>query len=1125
MRSKKIRDNIAELVLLCRASAGYFAKTLKVLVGQKEARHFRTNRTLREHRYSTLRSAMETIGSHPIVTSAIIAALYAVTCVWTWLAPLPGPAAPEGIDDFFRDFHSLNMALLGVQAAFIGLVFPLAIAFVGLLNQGSASFATRLTIYFEESAARLVGVSSLLLCVVIVLQLPFAGVFPVRVVAAGAVLNLLWLSLNVAAMGFFLFTTIAFVRPAQRDPITRSYVANVSWRYELRALLRANSWENASAYGHLPAGDDDGEVFDEGCRASIYCSPIFNSDTPLAIRKLGRGYVLDDIRFGVLRPIAAAWLTAVRHSSEARRVSLSFPVLPGEVYKGDVALARSARPLGWGGRAALRLGFRFRRQSRPPFQVADTATLLKEMVADLLSLADLRQVEEFGAQLDAVADFHAFFYLIAQATDEDFNFSQLGATWTKSVALKWALQYRDLQRRAAERLGDEPGVFARCCYLPARIYERCRNSVSPVALAPLLSVSDNLFHHLMVWAIAEHRNETGQTPDAGKAFMLIRLGTAHAGAWRNIVAGRERILDAILQWPKGDAPDWTELCRHNVNSIDHLRLVAEMVGRSAWSGDKLAVLWSVDLLLGWIERAERNWPVNVHTWTTLWPQALTLDLFAVEWHDIETLPITTTDSPVAPRDVYAAIVRNVWRDYIVAVATVCIHWCFEFGAGGAAGMAARMLLARQRYDEGASSGRVAEPADANAILIAILRMVGAGGPFTKSYSSRFEGFAERLDELRREPWVSMRIYISNGGLGFAALYREHALAMMARINPASQAAVDDALRRMLVNGDDATKRRREEYLRALLAALATIDRAVADPILVALIADNQTADFEPRLSAVRSLLEKSIEVLETHRLQAIRQADIDPARLREIAVAAAKLAFSKQTGAFPIHLFAVVEIVPDLLTTFTLRSLNQEKGAYTNPPMAHPVSNEERWWSETMRDQVANIIWRDVLQTTPFETLTGTSPDEYWVSVKRGAANIRAVGGEPILIVSSSMEPQWLNEWRWTELREGAQRPEDLTIRREQLSELGYEFSLNDIRVYRAACYRGESYLIPRSLLERALFHDFGGGVPVDVAFEIDATDSWRGSLRVDYQHAVQIGESQAFRIRHALSHESPGDE
>jgi hypothetical protein len=123
------------------------------------------------------------------------------------------------------------------------------------------------------------------------------------------------------------------------------------------------------------------------------------------------------------------------------------------------------------------------------------------------------------------------------------------------------------------------------------------------------------------------------------------------------------------------------------------------------------------------------------------------------------------------------------------------------------------------------------------------------------------------------------------------------------------------------------------------------------------------------------------------------------------------------------------------------------------------------------------------------------------------------------------MEPQWLNEWRWTELREGAQRPEDLTIRREQLSELGYEFSLNDIRVYRAACYRGESYLIPRSLLERALFHDFGGGVPVDVAFEIDATDSWRGSLRVDYQHAVQIGESQAFRIRHALSHESPGDE
>ncbi|WP_291205108.1 hypothetical protein [Hyphomonas sp.] len=1118
MSWQEVRENIAEVVLLARAASGYFDKTLKSIVRQKVDRHFRTNRPLREHRYPAIRRAMGSVGTHPYVSIGAIAALYAIVSVWTWYAPLPGPTAPDKVRDYFRDFQSINMALLGVQASFIGLVFPLVIAFVGLLNQGRASFATRLTIYFDESGARLVGISSLLLCIVIALQLPLAGIIPVRVVAAGAILNLIWLALNIAVLGFFLFRTVAFVQPAQRDPITWSYVANVAWRYELHAQLIANNWGNAGTYGHLPAGDENG-------RASIYCSPLWDSDPVLASRDLRRDHVLDDVRFGVIRPVAFAWLKAAERPSNASDVSLAFPVSPGESYTDDTVLARSQEPLGWGGRTAIRLGFLFRKKSRFPTENADTSTVLKEMVTELLTLADLRKVEEFGSQLRTVKEFHAFLYLIAQATDHDFNFSELESTWTKSVGQQWASQYRDLQRRVTERLGDEPELFARCCYLPADIYAQCRDTVSPTALAPLLDVSANLFHHLMVWAVAAHRDEAGQTPGPGESFMLTRLGTNHAGAWRSLVAGRERLLDVILRWPKGETPTWTELRRHNVNSIRHLQLTAEMVGRSAWNGDRIAVLWSVDLLIGWIERAERDWPDQGHTWWALRPQALTLDLFSAEWPEIEALPITTTDARPTPRDVYAGIFHNAWRDYIIALATVCIHWCREFGVSGTAALAARMLLSGRRHDQGASSVREAEPPDTSSILIALLRIVGAGWRFDKSYASRFDHLAERLGELRQEPWVSMRIYSSSGGLGFSALYTEHALAMMAATDPANQLVVGDGLRRMLVDGDDVPKRRREEYLRALLTALADIDRVEWEPILGALLADPQSTGFETRLAAVRSLLEQSIQVLDSHRLQAIRDAEIDPERLLEVASAAGKLAFSAATGAFPIHVFSAVETVQEELTEFTLRSLNQEKGAFSKPQMAQPVSNEESWWSATMRDQVASIIWRDVLQATPFETLIGTSPEEFWSVVKNGANNIRGAGGEPILVISSSMEPRWLHEWRWAEFREGYKRPEDLTVHRENNEEPGYEFSLNDIRVYRAACYRGECYLLSRTMLEKVRFRDFGDGSQVKVDFESDASDPWRGSLTVKYQRAVQIGRTQSYRIRHAQLTEGPEEE
>jgi len=1110
--------------VLLLAMLGAVQPSLKSIVRRKEAKHFRSNSTLQDYRYPLLRRAMDSVGNHPVFTILVMIGFYVVVCTWTWVAPLPGPPGPGGIEDFYRDFQSLNMALLGVQASFIGLVFPVVIAFVGLLNQGRASFATRLTIYSEESGAPLVGASSLLLCVVIAVQLPFSGLVPVRVVAAGTVINLLWLALNVLAMGFFLFRTIAFVQPAQRDPITRSYVANISWRHELQTLLLANNWSNAGTYGHLPVGDKEGEFFEDGKRAVVYYSPLANSDPALATRRLSRDFTLADLRFGILKPVVASWLRTVRRSTDDKRVTLSFPLLPDATYKGNVVLAQSLVRLGWGARTALPMVFHFKKKSRMPFNTADTATLLKEMIADLLALADLSQVEEFGSQLNTVADFHAFLYSIAQSTEEDFNFSQLGSAWSNSVAQEWASEYRDLQRRVAERLPEEPELFGRCCYLPARIYSRCHDTVSPDALAPLMTLSANLFHHLMVWAVDEHRNETGQTPDAGMTFMLTRPATAHAGAWRTLVAGRERLLDVILLWPKGEAPDWKTLQRHNVNVINHLRLVAEMVGRGAWNGDHLAVLWSVDLLLGWIERAQRNWPNQSHMWWALRPQSLTLDLFAADWPTVQALKITTTEEPATPGDVYAGIFHNAWQDHIVAVAAVCIHWCFEFGVAGTSAIAARMLLAGERYDKGDSSIRAADPPSASDILIAIVRIVGAGWPFSTSYSSHFETLAERLDELRQQPWVSMRIYSSSGGLGFATLYAEHALALMAALDSSGQAHVDDHLRRMLVDGDDEAKRSREGYLRRLLEALPGLDRATSQPIFEAIRRPGHEKGYDASLATVRNLVEESITTLETHREQAIRQAEIDPKRLQEVATGAAALGFKKETGAFPIHMFAVVEIVPDKLAIFTFRSLNQEKGAYTAQQMAQPASNEMEWWSVTMRDQVANIIWRDVLQATPFETLSGLSPDEFWNSIKHAASQIRAVGNVPILVVSGGMEPAWLNEWRWTLSRRRIQRPSDMTIHRENLSEPGYEFSINDIRVYRASCYRGEAYMIPRSLLELARFHDYGDGLPVSVAFEDDPNDVWRGSIKLEYQHAVQLGNAKSFRIRYALDNDPQED-
>jgi hypothetical protein len=87
-----------------------------------------------------------------------------------------------------------------------------------------------------------------------------------------------------------------------------------------------------------------------------------------------------------------------------------------------------------------------------------------------------------------------------------------------------------------------------------------------------------------------------------------------------------------------------------------------------------------------------------------------------------------------------------------------------------------------------------------------------------------------------------------------------------------------------------------------------------------------------------------------------------------------------------------------------------------------------------------------------------------------------------------------------------------------------YQFSMNETPVFRGQTFHGEVYLIPRSLLKRARFHDYGDGISVAVRFEDDPNDAWAGTLVAEFQHAVELHNVPAYRIVHRSS-ETPSTE
>jgi hypothetical protein len=1109
-----ISRGLQQVRLMTEVIGGGFQPGLTKLVHRIVVRHLNDNREFRVHRYPRFMRLARWLVGHPVHALTIVAVPYVAVILLAHFGCLHGF---EFADDG-QYFLTVNIGVLTVQAALVGLVFPLVIAFVGLLNRGRASFASRLTIYIESSGAIFVGVSSLLLCVAIVAQLPFAAKMDGESTAV-TLLNLVWFAINVGALAYFVLHTIAFLHPVRRTPIIRAYVANVIWPRELTGTVTANRWGNVVAYGYLPAGDET-DPFARGEQVRVWYTALWEGGEPRVSRTLRKRMRLVDVRLAMLAPVVRAWLARARLANDGRTHDLVIPLELGRDYQGEQPLVRATLPLGPVARWAIRISLRFHKAPKEDGSISETGAILREMIADLIALIDTRQADEFTNQLREVIAFHAFLYRLAQISDEDLSYAQFGDAWGRTLSDDWTRAYRDLVRRAVERVPDEIEFLGRLAHAPSHIYGQVASEVTPKALQPILMMAQSLAYRLIDWALGEYRAEVIANTGSNHAFTLSRQEETYARAWRELVAGWERLLQAIATMPRRREPgdwNWDDLKRIAENVSAHLRATTQMAARAVWLGDTLATSWTCDLMLHWQIQAERGSDARSAYWQVR-SEALTLEILERDWAEVEELPLAQGADILTAPVVFGAIIRNAWRDHVVILASLCVHWAIHAGAAETAKQAARMLLHGEPYDRGDTGIHHDRGLSGTKILISALRIAGSGERFAdQSYAGRIDHLLEGLGQLGESPWVSMRIYSSSGGLSFEDLSGALAISMMATMSDSQ--AIDGDLRRLLTQSDDEALRRRERYLKALLDAFNELDADKHGNLLSELASQTQAPSFDARRDSARNLVEQSLGILTSRRDQAIVDAQIDPTRVGIVAAAAGSEAFTPTV--FPRHLFAEIVPTSEVLSDFTLRVNGLSKGAYTDPPMAQAVINEEDWWRNAVSDRVAAVVWWDVVCSASFKDLEGRTPDEFWSAVREGSGRIREAGHDPILVIGNVTDPEWLTDWRWPHGHGATPKPTDLVITRDEGQVEGYEFTMSGTPVYRAQTAYGVAYLIPVQLLRRLRFHDYGDGLPVSLRFEPDAENPWLGTMQATFQRDVELGEVEAYRIRWADASET----
>lgn len=1076
--------------------------------------HLDRNPASRLLRYGPARRTLATAARHPALCSILLALIYGAALAAAWLIPtLPwGPQTPNGVGDYFRDFQTINLALMGAQATLLGLVYPLVIALVSLLLQETAARGARLNVYFKETEATVVGATALLFVAVVSAQSVFYGQAPVRVVAAITVVNILWFIGNLGGLAFFVLSSLEFVRPTGRHRMMESYIANTAWPAQFLATVRANRLLGAQSYGYIDQPVEAGAVG--------VINP-YEFDPPVLRRTLAGPLTLADVAFGRLNAVLRSQRRGASHGRTPAALTFS-PSIDTDYPAGAVALARGSGTLCFAEKVLLNRAFRFTRTRRKD-DGSLTQDLLTELVASAHAQFEAGSFEGFEVRVDEAVQLHVRLYELGANPrlphDDPFNYASIEEGWD-TLGMSWVAAYRALLQRAGDRIDREPRFFEKLIHIPARLHRRVRR-VAPsearralfhLAAVPVLALLDRA---------GQEKADAAPIGAAAPAVFDFRgaAGEKYKRFWISYVGGWEGFGEALgsLGRNEGEPHAWDDLRGVATELFRHLSDTALLTVRAAQIGETQAIGWTADMLVKWRSRTIRRLAEDRGGWALHRP-LLTLAHARMTWAEIEAAPLSLHDEPKVPSGVFGALMDNVWFDAVVMTLANLLAKCPEQVAGvmpdSGAGRAALALYHGRTFDRDGSTLPQIRPMELAALLRSLLRRADRA----TGYGADIDGISERIERLDGPNYVSGRVYGWSGGGSSGAFADPQVLLLAATVAlPAGRrrAAFDigDDTRRLLLPEGDEGRRRMLDHLRDFLRRAEEADRPRASALLTMLLERPvDIAETEARMAVVQEILNCCLAEIEAARLVVLQDAEVDPDRIAAVEAKIAETAFTP-TG-FPLALFQVVERIERPLERFTFRLGGLRRGVYTRPQLEDPYSDGDDYLRQHYTPLVASRVLLDALQAGRFARRSPRTAAGWWRSVKDGLAAVRAAGMTPLIIRGARNEPSWMIDWHYDHT--GGSRPADMQLEHRAGQGDGYDFHLNETPVFSDIGAGEFTWIVAREMFARVEFEDFGGGRMVRAELTVDLANPWKAKLAMEWGRSVIIADAPVWRVSHS---------
>ena len=1030
--------------------------------------------------------------------------------------------------------------LWSIQATIAALVYPIVIAFVALmLGQRNNAKAT-LHIYLHDSAARLAGLSAILLILEMGLQYLLAPYISTEALMIWIVLDGIWFLVNIGLTIHFLVSTFEFIQPNRRFEIMRRYTIAIIWPQEVRYHLARHIFRTAVEASLLPgpayvnAKNDEPTVFPG-------FADLVDGDKTVT-RNLSNKCQLKDIRFRLLAWATKSWLKKANlahglhqqseNSSEydAKNSAIAFPVEPFATYEGTTTLCRveGETRLSWFEEILIRLSFVF---GAPIERFAELTVndILMDLQTDCIAFLRSGEPEAFEGNVERLLIFYESLLDASHVLDdsnENTNLMLLSDCnhWLeRPVYVVWSRRFFDLFEAATSKLSFGEDYVSTLTYVPNRLFKHAQGKAAPEILAHFIGLNPILFRCIENWWVytVEQQGQIDHGSYNPTALKPPFYGV-HEKVLREFVGAWETLKNHNISIKFTKEVDEKKL-RNSIMYLEtHLSHTLVMLFDCILRGDRNAAEWFVDVLVKWYVELRFKLRENQDYFLRK-PRLLTIEMILVDsWDEIEKrVEIESFGVPGTPKSspVVAACLNNLWIDTCcIAIYTLAI-WNKDCKCDRS--LPAHILSALVKgtsLRHGGEAIHKKKPYNGiDELMIAILRQYYMDGHYRRGYRNRLDNYVKKIAELSLPEMVPLRHYSLSGRNDLDSVRDGQLLALL--LATPTNWTPSREIERILKEWSQTSNEKLREFKQMLDNWKSRLNDALFLDLSESYDCIRRTAkigvDFEAAKSSLNRAINHLLKVSTDVHKKASADMPLSKFRLSEIEQWASSEAFTKEAGTFPIPFFYSVMSITEHLPKRSLIMKGMKKGEFTDPLMADRVSNEKEWFAESIRDNVASTALTELLYELKPEKMAANTPEVYWERLKKYANDAYSKGLHPILLLENSAFPAWV--WGWVHPppdKLGNTAPADLIVSKDDNQRIdGYQWTFNGIPVFDANLSPGSSFLVMRESfksIEFSLLQDghYITAEPKEVEGHPEIVDlvlSWQMRITTKKYPAIQL--------------------